>query len=385
MRQLVPFASNVLAGTRENESTGIRDTTREDEDVVLFDQFPASYIIENDLQAPQGVPDLSLIEDELNPKRLHKITNLLWLAGRPVPPRPLHYQQLLGRDVVVSERIDIHLVWGQGRIFVKPIPRYLLNPRFWRDHLVCRCTPSERNSPDGALVCLCGRQRLHQCALGLLLQYAALIVHESDFTIALDKHLIPYDISWPRWRRFVRELLHGNGSESGKTLYGDVAERFIYGELRLNRLNLIEMALRGPLSRGFVAVWDSYGSFYRDNSAVIIGGTAYILLILSAMQVGLGTSRLQENDAFQAASYGFTVFSILGPLAAIVLLFIVFSIAIFYNLARTRQFEKNRSKKLGRTWRIEKQATARPGRGGPGIGHGSGVEVSSVSNRGVVV
>ncbi|GAB1311990.1 hypothetical protein MFIFM68171_02200 [Madurella fahalii] len=34
------------------------------------------------------------------------------------------------------------------------------------------------------------------------------------------------------------------------------------------------------------------------------------------MQVGLATERLQGNTAFQQASYGFTIFAILGPLCA---------------------------------------------------------------------
>jgi len=35
------------------------------------------------------------------------------------------------------------------------------------------------------------------------------------------------------------------------------------------------------------------------------------------MQVGLATERLQGNADFQQASYGFTVFAILGPICAV--------------------------------------------------------------------
>ncbi len=341
-----PFSSDIWP---------VSQNTTEEQQAELLDQFPASFRIEEDLVAPHGVPSPLLLSEELDPQRLHGITNLLWLAGRPVPPRPLHRQVMLDREIVVSERIDVHLVWGRGRIFIKPLPRYLLNPRFWRTHLVCRCPPAGN--------CTCQRRRLRGCALGLLLHHAALITHESDYVIAIEKHLIPTDITWPRWRRFVAELLSGmdttgGGSSGVERVYAGVAERFVYGELRLNRLNLIQLVLRSPMSGGFLAMWHSYGSFYRDNAAVIIGGAAWLLLILSAMQVGLATRRLSEHEAFQAASYGFSVFSILGPMAALAIVLIAFAVAILYNMLRTLEFEAQRARKLGKSWRksVEKPA-----------------------------
>ena len=44
--------------------------------------------------------------------------------------------------------------------------------------------------------------------------------------------------------------------------------------------------------------------------------TVFIALVLTALQVGLATERLQENASFQQASYGFTIFAILGPICA---------------------------------------------------------------------
>ncbi|KAM7186478.1 hypothetical protein V8F33_011801, partial [Rhypophila sp. PSN 637] len=285
-------------------------------------------------------PHLDLITSELSPTRVHRRIRYLWLAGRPVPPRPLHHQLLLGRYIFVSERIDLHLVWGGGRIFVKPIPRYLLNPNFWSTHLLSQTHGN--------------RTHLRQCAMGFLLSYVALIAYESDFRIAIEKGLIPPSMPWSSWRRFVREMLHAQGDDSkGENhllLWGDVADRFIYGELRLNRLNMIELVLSGPFSRGFLATWTSFGGFYQYTSAAIIAGTAYILLILSAMQVGLGTARLADDEVFQAASYRFTVFSILGPLAAVVALVFAFAAALLYNTIRTKNFEAKRSEQLGRTW-----------------------------------
>jgi hypothetical protein len=308
-----------------------------DKDHELHDQFPASFRTGDDISTSSGIPHFDLLTSELSPTRIHQRMRYLWLAGRPVPPRPLHHQLLLGRDIFVSERIDLHLVWGGGRIFVKPIPRYLLNPDFWSAHLSSQAHGN--------------RTHLRQCAMGFLLSYVALIAYESDFRIATDKGLIPPSMSWSRWRRFVREMLHAQGESKGENhLWGDVAERFIYGELRLNRLNMIEAVLRGPFSRGFLARWTSFGGVYQYTSAAIIAGTAYILLILSAMQVGLGTTKLAGDEVFQAASYRFTLFSILGPLGAVMALVSAFAVALLYNAIKTKSFEAKRAEQLGRTW-----------------------------------
>lgn len=60
--------------------------------------------------------------------------------------------------------------------------------------------------------------------------------------------------------------------------------------------------------------WNQYGSFLRDNFAVLASSTVYSAVGLTAMQVGLATEKLQNDKAFLLASYGFTVFSIIGPL-----------------------------------------------------------------------
>ncbi|KAK0701345.1 hypothetical protein B0T21DRAFT_388263 [Apiosordaria backusii] len=362
-----PFTTDILSQEQLNPSYTSPhhpQQSPQSREAALLDQFPASFLTNNNLTAPQPLPTLNHIEQDLNPHRLHSITPFLHLAGRPVPPRPLHYQLLLNRTIVLSERINVHLVWGQNRIFLKPLPRYLLNPLFWTSHLACNCTtttttttttqqqheiaPTSQPTPPPP----CQHHRISRCALGLLLHYASLIPHESDFTIAQEKHLLPPEITWPKWRLFVRELLQDGGSD--ELLYGSdrVAERFIYGELRLNRLNLINWVLHGLHSRGMLTPWDSYGKFFRDHVTLMIGITAWVLLpILSAMEVGLGTTILNENAMFQAASYGFTMFSILGLVGAVVIMGVVFVTVLVWNWVRTLRFEAARARSLGRTWR----------------------------------
>ena len=86
------------------------------------------------------------IEKELDLQRLSTIHGWLWVAGRPMLPRALHAQLLLRRDILITERMDMHLVWTTGWIFLKPMPHFLLEPHFWTEYLCCEeaCSCSRR-------------------------------------------------------------------------------------------------------------------------------------------------------------------------------------------------------------------------------------------------
>lgn len=87
------------------------------------------------------------LASEISVDRLDNVYGHLWLAGLPMPPRPLHFQIVLQREITVCERMDMHLVWGDGRIFLKPIPSFLLSSAFWETHLTCvqgcQCTQTQ--------------------------------------------------------------------------------------------------------------------------------------------------------------------------------------------------------------------------------------------------
>jgi hypothetical protein len=78
--------------------------------------------------------------------------------------------------------------------------------------------------------------------------------------------------------------------------------------------------------RGYLYGYHKYSSFLSQNFAWVVTATVYVTIVLTAMQVGLGTSELQNNQAFDRASYGFTIFLILAPL--IILLVAVFVLVI---------------------------------------------------------
>lgn len=100
--------------------------------------------------------------------------------------------------------MDLHLLWTNKRkLFVKPIPRFLLDPAFCRSNLQC---------PDG---CACYAPPADTCcgiarkvAVGFLYTYACLISSESDFHIANEKRLLPRieddsPIRWADWKALV--------------------------------------------------------------------------------------------------------------------------------------------------------------------------------------
>ncbi|KAH7190488.1 hypothetical protein DER44DRAFT_844768 [Fusarium oxysporum] len=299
------------------------------DDCQLTPLLPASYRTESDDLTTPSRQFRACIRVELNVHRLNNIGGWLWIAGRLTPPRPLHHQLLLSREIFITEQMDMHLVWTTGRIFIKPIPRFLLEPCFWIQYLCCGpecdCSKGEPHSQGSVQECEC--RRLCKCALGFLFSYAALIRHESDFFTAQDNHLLPEEVEWPGWISFVEQL-------NTEHIYPDIDPRFYYGELRLSRLNKIYRLSQTPLL-GYMAHWNQYATFFQDNFAWLAGTTVYIALVLTAMQVGLATDSLKNNDAFQSASYGFTVFSILGPLICAGLIVLTFCFIFIFNWIMT--------------------------------------------------
>lgn len=246
-------------------------------------------------------------------------------------------------------------------MFLKPLPRYLLSSDFWTEHLVCRqqrdnCScfaniDSQPGNSVGTATVQCQRRELHKCAYGLLLSYTALIQYESDYHIAKDHHLLPESVEWQSWRELSWELL-----EHSPLNIARVNKRYQFGELRLGRLNVI-LRTRGvlarpwfknssrrllDLTRGYKLEFATYGQQLEGFLAPILAATAYILLVLTAMQVGLGTDGLQNSISFQRASYGFTVFSILAPLILVVLAAFIVLLFVFFNYFSTRTYLQKR-------------------------------------------
>ncbi|KAK0641458.1 hypothetical protein B0T16DRAFT_334880, partial [Cercophora newfieldiana] len=51
----------------------------------------------------------------------------LWFAGAERAATPLHFYVAMGREIAIADRMDLHLLWTNRKLFVKPIPRFLLD------------------------------------------------------------------------------------------------------------------------------------------------------------------------------------------------------------------------------------------------------------------
>lgn len=327
------FPSPMSAGLPFNEEILIPDDT----DPPLL---PASFRDENHIFSIPSEDTPNFLLKDLSVKRLNRIGENLWLAGRPMPPRPLNYQLATSRQIVVDERIDMHLVWENSRrIHLKPIPRYLLCPKFWESDLVCTksCCCVSKQSDHTVLREWkpCNRKELYKYGLGFLFSYMALIQYESDFVIAMNHHLLPKDVTWKGWFKLTQNLLR-NGSVNPK----NINTRYLFGELRLSRLNKIYAFCCGNSLRGYQFTYQTYAELFHEYFTPLTVITIYIALVLAAMQVGLATDHLSGSLPFQNASYGFTLFSILGPLIMVLLVAIVGCLQFANNLIVTWRFKK---------------------------------------------
>lgn len=289
-------------------------------------------------------PDSEFLHKELSVKRLNDVQDWLWLCGRPMPPRPLHHQRLLSREVVITESAELHMVWWRNRIYLKPLPPYLLDPEFWRAYIIDAAGLHDAKNKY---------QGLDASARGFLFSYSALIAYESDFRIAKECGLLPEAVTWAKWKLFTAQILDGHR-------YDGINPRYWYGELRLSRLNKVYALRKGAILRGYssVASYSFYGDLIRDNFAVLTGILGYVVIALSAMQVGLGVEGLQSNTAFQNTSYGFTVFSLTAPLAGAGAIITLVLPMIVSNWMATKAYEKKRFRemKVGPTFKRSEAA-----------------------------
>jgi hypothetical protein len=155
---------------------------------------------------------------EYSQQKLNDIHSHLWSAGSKDNISALHHQKVLCREVILSERSDLHLVWFDRIIYIKPLPMSFLNHNFINAVVL----------PDAIL---------YGNVLGFLYSYMMLIQHASDLCLAHELGLISKKIEWIPWRQFRTSFL--DNISSGQIPRPLMNKRFEYGELRLARLNYI--------------------------------------------------------------------------------------------------------------------------------------------------
>lgn len=292
-------------------------------------ELPANFRIAHEghvLVQPSADLD-TFIEHDLSIKRIDIILQYLWLAGRPYPPRPLSVQTVLNRTTVPTNEASLHLVWASDKIYLKPLPRYILSDLFYEQYL----KPVKPND----------------LALGLLFTYLALVPTELDFALAQKDHLIPPGYQWSDWKALVSRILRHYPDNA---IYHSIHPRYVYGELRHGRLDKIHRYLRGGWLHGFSPLMgtNDYSDFLTENLGPIAAATVYLIVVLTAMQVVLATDALPgKGGAFGRASYGFAIFSLVAPLAAVAIILLVLVFMFFANWSRTTASKRKRFKEIG--------------------------------------
>ena len=75
----------------------------------------------------------------LSVRRLNLISSYLWLAGRPqadpLKKSSLHHLHATGFQLVILEDADLHLLWKNDIVYIKPLPSFLLSFDFWQNNL----------------------------------------------------------------------------------------------------------------------------------------------------------------------------------------------------------------------------------------------------------
>lgn len=251
----------------------------------------------------------------------------LWYAGAERCVMPLHEQVAIGRSIVIREDIRTHLVWSaSGKLFIKPLPSYLLNRDFWSRHIPRMCPDSCGCSGDKH----CGKRKLLKVVQGFLYSYACLLTYPCDFSIAQESGLLSGNengalITWTDWRRLAAEIIRVKHADKE-----NIHERFHRAELRLSRLDTISRITSRSVFQLYIRGWRSYGEAMRDNLAWMAAATVFLALALTAFQTGLAVPSLADDASFVSAAYGFVIFSVVGPVVA----FSLFALYLVANLIK---------------------------------------------------
>jgi len=211
------------------------------------------------------------VEKEVLTPSLNQMSPWLWLVATPKSTHvsALHAQIVRGRNIVITEDPELHLVWISNRVFIKPLPAYLLSYAFWSYFLF----------PDKALSKDDQQRRIEilQAALGYVRTYFHLIRHESDLRIAKREGLVQPDLDLETWMAFIKDFRYVEDWQ--------VSGRYHYGDLRLTRLNFWAKPILGRWHFR-KATWQYAEHFARYLTPLFFIFTAWSV-ILDSMQVGL--------------------------------------------------------------------------------------------------
>ena len=229
---------------------------------------------------------------------LNDIHSHLWIAGSHGNISPLHHQQVLLRTIIPSELARLHLIWFDRIIYVKPLPDYLLDITHY---------PDTSFDLSGSLT-------------GFLRSYCSLICYPIDLAIAKNSYLISKDVTWEQWDRFRDTTIL-------RTENRHINRRYEYGELRLNRLDIIYRLTGRGLT--YFTIHRNYKTYFTQYFALFVTVFAFVAVILAAMQVLVSIKDIPE--AVVVTSYRFAVAVLVGVCSCFGYVASVFLFMFLYN------------------------------------------------------
>ncbi|KAM0310595.1 hypothetical protein ACHAO8_007961 [Botrytis cinerea] len=280
--------------------------------VLLQDTIETAKFLSKDLRTP--------VLEKLSPR-------LWWMSTQSsAHVGSLHHQAVKLRNIVISENPELHLIWYYDRIFIKPIPKYLLSFDFWHTYLI---SPT---SPLGS-----EREITKRSALGFLRTYRYLVQYESDFNIALEKRLLPEATTWESFSRFALNLRRIDDA--------DVTGRYEFGEIRLSRLNFYIKIILGKST--FHKVYSQYGAYFGRFYGPILFILGIASIVLNALQLemaveSLGSTPWQSVRDISRYTSVLAAVTLCG-IASVLFLILVFRIAAeWYHACRDRRQQRRR-------------------------------------------
>ena len=244
---------------------------------------------------------------DLSTKDLDAMAPHLWLMSTRSHANvsPLHHQIVKSRRVVLTEDPGLHLTWIDDKIFIKPLPLYLLSHDFWIQHLLPQaCIPVSTGpkQPSPAFIDFDeSKCSLTASSLGFLRSYCFLIRYPSDFDIAINCRLLPPSTTFESFCAFATRFRNITDSE--------VRPRYHYGELRLSRLNFWSKFLL--VRWHYIDIPHQYWQYFQRFYGPLLFLFGLFSVALSAMQVEMNVETLNANKWI--SFWGFSrVFSVLS-------------------------------------------------------------------------
>lgn len=282
---------------KRNQLDPTFDSLEHGEKAILSSQVKLSARPDLDIRDETALQ--AFLERELLCSKLDGVSTKLWMLSTPWSGNinPLHKQRLLGREILITEEPRLHLLWIGNRIFVKPLPNFLLSRIFWDKFLLVE-------------TCCSGKSRLdlQRAALGFLRSYHHLIAHESDLRIAQQLKLVPPGVNWEAFCHLMADV--------GKIHDRHVSGRYLFGELRLSRLNLYAPLLFGSWYYQRFPI--QFAEYFARLYGPVLFAFALMATSLGGMQVALsGDQPLPNNPAYSLSRF-FVWFSIIVAFSSLI-------------------------------------------------------------------